>query len=250
MKVKIKVPETINDITLGQYQKFQKIAENVTQSEFLDQKMIEIFCEIELKYVILMTRKSVKEIVAHINSLFSGNYELQTTFKLKGTETTVDFGFIPNLDNISQGEYMDLDTYITDWKEVHKAMAVLYRPITNKKGDKYTIGNYTGTDEFAELMKFMPLGIALGAYVFFYRLGSELLNSTLTFLTEEAKELISQQLDSSLSDGDGITQSIDLLTEKYLTLIEPQSNPFTNALHFSPTKLKRVKSNEQNLTSV
>ena len=250
MKVKLKVPETINDITLGQYQKFQKIAENVTQSEFLDQKMIEIFCEIELKYVILMTRKSVKEIVSHINSLFSGNYELQTTFKLKGTETTVDFGFIPNLDDISQGEYSDLDTYIVGWENIHKAMAVLYRPITNQKGDKYTVGKYTGTDEFAELMKFMPLGVALGAYVFFYRLGTELLNSTLTFLTEEAKELISQQAGNSVDDGAGIMHSIDLLAEKYLTLIEPQSNPVTSALHFSPTKLKRQKSNKQNLTSV
>ena len=38
----------------------------------------------------------------------------------------VEYGFIPNLDDMSFGEYVDLDTYIGDWQNIHRAMAVLY----------------------------------------------------------------------------------------------------------------------------
>ena len=45
----------------------------------------------------------------------------------------VEFGFIPKLDNISLGEFVDLDSYMSDWDNMHKAMAVLYRPVTFRK---------------------------------------------------------------------------------------------------------------------
>lgn len=236
MKAKLQVPGTLNDITLGQYQRFKKIAENITEGEFLNQKMVEIFCNVQLHHVLLIKRSSVLEIVNHINSLFNNSYELSTVFDIQGHK----FGFIPNLDKITQGEYVDLDTYIVDWDKMHNAMAVLYRPIKEQKGDKYTIIDYQGTDEFANLMKHMPLGVALGAYVFFYHLGSELLNSTLKFLQHEAKELISQHSDNFQNVGDGIMQYIDLLTDKYLDLTKSPANPFTSALHFSPMRFKRI----------
>ncbi|QCZ35044.1 hypothetical protein D8Z79_025960 (plasmid) [Escherichia fergusonii] len=39
-------------------------------------------------------------------------------------------------------------------------------PNQRHQKEKYSIQDYQGTDEFAELMKFMPLDVALGAYVF------------------------------------------------------------------------------------
>ena len=233
MKASIKIPSSLNEITLGQYQKFKQTADKFEESnDFLLQKMIECFCNIELKHVLLIERKSVLEIANEINAYFSGNYELIPRFKIKD----VEFGFIPNLEKISQGEYADLDSYVTDWQQMHKAMAVLFRPVKDTKKEKYSIQDYQGTDEFAELMKFMPLDVALGAYVFFYRLGSELLSSTLRFLQEEAKTMVLQWEDNSELSGDGIIQSIDLLTEKYSTLTKSPANPFTNALPISPMK--------------
>jgi hypothetical protein len=233
MEVKLTVPTSLSDITLGQYQKFKKTADMVDNSnDFLLQKMIECFCNVELMHVLLIKRKSLLEISQGINSLFEGKYDLKPTFKIGD----VEFGFIPNLDNISQGEYIDLDTYITNWDDMHKAMAVMFRPVKDKKGDKYTIHEYRGTDEFADLMKYMPLDVALGAYVFFYHLGNELLISTLEFLKVEAVEAITQCKDSLEQNGDGIIHSINLLTEKYGDLMKSQKNPFTSALHFSPIK--------------
>ena len=233
MEVKLTVPTSLSEITLGQYQRFKRTADKFEETnDFLLQKMIECFCNVQLIHVLLIQRKSVLEVTAGINNLFHGKYELQPTFKIKD----VEFGFIPNLDNISQGEYVDLDNYITNWEDMHKAMAVLFRPIKDKKGDKYTIQDYQGTEEFADLMKYMPLDVALGAYVFFCHLGNELLISTLEFLRGEAVEMISQHKDSSALNGDGIIQSINSLTAKYGELMKSQENPFTSALHFSPIK--------------
>ena len=41
MNIEINVPSSLNEITLGQYQKFLKIAENNPDGNFLDAKMIE-----------------------------------------------------------------------------------------------------------------------------------------------------------------------------------------------------------------
>jgi hypothetical protein len=233
MEVKLTVPTSLSEITLGQYQRFKRTADKFEETnDFLLQKMIECFCNVQLIHVLLIQRKSVLEVTAGINNLFHGKYELQPTFKIKD----VEFGFIPNLDNISQGEYVDLDNYITNWEDMHKAMAVLFRPIKDKKGDKYTIHDYQGTEEFADLMKYMPLDVALGAYVFFCHLGNELLISTLEFLRGEAVEMISQHKDSSALNGDGIIQSINSLTAKYGELMKSQENPFTSVLHFYPIK--------------
>ena len=53
-------------------------------------------------------------------------------------------GFVPKLDDITLGEYVDIESNISDWqKDAHKAMAVLYRPVNFKAKDKYGIAPYT-----------------------------------------------------------------------------------------------------------
>ena len=50
MKIKIPVPESLSEMTLEQYQKFEKInTEDNQGSNFLLQKMVEIFCNLPLK---------------------------------------------------------------------------------------------------------------------------------------------------------------------------------------------------------
>ena len=44
MKIEINVPTSLSEVTLGQYQKFLKIAEENPECNFLNAKMIEIFC--------------------------------------------------------------------------------------------------------------------------------------------------------------------------------------------------------------
>ena len=48
MKLSITVPTELKDLTLGQYQKFVKIQKANQDPTFIAQKMIEIFCGIDL----------------------------------------------------------------------------------------------------------------------------------------------------------------------------------------------------------
>jgi len=163
MKVEISLPNGIEDLKLHQYQKFIKIAQDNEESEFLHHKMIEIFCGVDLKIIPNAKYKNILQVTSMIANLFNQKYPLINRFKIGGTE----FGFIPNLEEMTTGEYMDLDTYITDWSNMHKAMAVLYRPVTSKLGDKYRIEEYKGSDEYSEVMKFAPLNVVFGSVVFF-----------------------------------------------------------------------------------
>ena len=215
MKLEITIPTKLNELKLFQYQKFLAISKDNEDEEFLQQKMIQIFCGIELKDFLNIKYKEINDITTSLNNMFKENHTFINRFKLDG----IEFGFIPNLDNISFGEYTDLDTYITDWNNMHKAMAVLYRPII-KKGinNTYKISEYKGTEQYAEIMKDIPLDVCLGAVVFFYNLGNELLKATIHYLenNQEVQNILQQQT-SELS-GDGITQSMLSLKEILLDL--------------------------------
>ena len=121
---------------------------------------------------------------------------------------------------MSIGEYTDLDTYVTDWNNMHKTMAVLYRPLITRYKDKYTIAEYEGTSEFSEVMKFMPLDVALGSLVFFYRLGNELLAATRQYLVQEVAEMALQEKNNLQKDGGGTIASTHSLREMLLNLTQ------------------------------
>ncbi len=209
MTLEISIPTSLKEITLEQYQRFTSIAKSNPEGDFLQHKMIEIFCNVSLKEISLMKLKDINAITNKLGKMFNNNYPLIQTFKHKGLE----FGFIPNLDEISLGEYTDLETYISDWDNMHKAMAVLYRPVINKLNKKYLIEEYKGSAVYSDAMLDMPLEVALGAMVFFYNLGNALLNSTLNYL-ETDKQLMDLIDKHSLGkSGDGIVVTMALLRE-------------------------------------
>jgi hypothetical protein len=222
MKLELNIPTHLGEIKLLQYQKFLKIAKENEESEFLHQKMVQIFCGIDLKDVASIKHKDVANITSNLGELFKTNHKLITRFKLGGAE----FGFIPNLDDMTQGEYVDLDTYITDWDEMHKAMAVLFRPITNKVGDRYQIEEYKGSISYADVMKHAPLDVVLGAVVFFYHLGNELLKSTVNYLEEKQTKIAIANKHNLVKDGDGIVHSMLLLRETLEDLMKFQNFPY------------------------
>jgi len=132
----------------------------------------------------------------------------------------VGYGFVPDLDKMTLGEYVDLDNTLGDWDNMHKAMAVLYRPIDDTHKDKYIIKQYDA-DIDKEKYKQMPLDIVMGSIVFFYNLKNELLKTILKSLNQEViKTLTIQQRETLLGSGDGITRYIDWLEEMQPKLIK------------------------------
>lgn len=225
MKVKISIPTNLNEIKLSQYQKFLKIVQDNEESDFLNHKMVQIFCGVDLNIVDAMRQKDVEDAVNTIGGLFKQMPPLQQKFEMNGTT----FGFIPNLDDMSSGEYMDLDGYITNWDDMHRAMAVLYRPIKQKLGEKYLIEDYEGTERYAEKMKDMPLDVVLGSVVFFWHLGKELLKSTMDYLVENP-QIATLNKANLEKGGDGILQSMHLLKEMLDDLMKLQNYQLINAL--------------------
>ena len=226
MKLEISIPTELKEIKLSQYQAFLKIAKDNDDMEFLNQKMVQTFCNIDLKDVAEIRFKDVLEITASLGKMFDvKSHRFINRFKLAG----VEFGFIPDLEDMSFGEYTDLDTYITDWEQMHKAMAVLYRPIKkNGLNSTYEIEKYNGSITYSDVMKHAPLDVVFGANVFFYTLGNELLKSTMTYL-ENNKEIQTILHQHNLeNDGDGIVQSMLLLKETLSNLIELPNYQLTN----------------------
>jgi hypothetical protein len=218
MKINITIPETLNEITLYQYQRFEKLISNNEPSDFVNQKTIEIFCNIELKDVARIRIAEVSEILKHINGLLQQKPKLTQTFKLG----VYEFGFIPKLEDITSGEYIDLEGYLSDTQTLHKAMAVLYRPIKNKTKSLYTIQEYDKeSQDMAEVLKYMPLDVALGSMLFFWTLLNDCVSGLADFIQSEVEQ--SEQAKSILEkNGVGINHSMQQLKEMYSNLMPLQ----------------------------
>ena len=207
MKIEINVPSTLNEITLGQYQRYLKIAESNPEGNFLNAKMVEIFCGIPLSDSYKLKLASVAAITDIINSLLEDTPKHIQRFEMNG----VEYGFIPDLDDMSLGEYIDLDNNASKWEQMHVAMNVLYRPIKTSRLGKYNIEDYDVNNP--EAMKDMPLGAAIGSLFFFYNLGIELSNHTILYSSNQAEmEDIQEQLNSE-ANGVGINQFMHSLTD-------------------------------------
>jgi hypothetical protein len=230
-KFTLEVPQELSAITLQQYQKYLKVMEgneDAEDTEFINLKVLEIFCGVTMKEAYKLPLAEFSFIINHIVEIFKEDTPLQRDFTLTDPKgDSVTFGFIPKLDDISLGEFIDLDNYIGDWQEIHKAMAVLYRPITFRKGDLYLIEEYEGSDKYAEVMKDAPVNVALGAVVFFYRLGNVLSSYLLDSLTQKLKT--DKQLTKDLEQsGGGISQYTQSLEEMSQNLKKLQNYRLPN----------------------
>jgi hypothetical protein len=204
MNVNIRIPTTLNEITLGQYQEYAKL-QDLTETD-LQLKTIEIFCNVPEVVVRNMKATDIVEICGIINNMFDTKHQLISMFKMNG----VEYGFIPSLEDMSFGEYVDLDTFIGDNDNLHRAVNVLYRPIEHRKGNRYTIKNYEPNT--SEIAKDMPLDAVLGAVVFFYNLGKDLSLVMLNSLDKKNEQTLAEYL-TSQPNGGGTIQSMDYLTE-------------------------------------
>ena len=237
MEFTLKIPKTINDIPLRTYQKWSKIYEankDATDNNFLEIKMLEIFCGLTSKEAASIPFQVASDTVNHLVGVLNQETQLTERWDMIGSDKVViDFGLIPNLSKMSLGEYIDLDTYIADIDELHRAMAVLYRPVHSSWEGKssYRVLDYQGSELFAEAMKDMPLGIAFGAMVFFYRLERKLLEHSMHSSAVQAAKIADSSVEARrnfLSVMDGI---------KAYTLLRKEMPYALSQLHSSKLNL-------------
>ena len=241
MKIDITLPTGLNEIPLLRYQKFIEMKDKSNDEEFIAQKTIQIFCGIELKEVMQIRLKDLNQLIKHFTDIFSQRPGLIRQFKI-GEHS---FGFIPNLENISFGEYIDIEHNMQNWNTYHKAMAVMYRPIKEQYKDKYSIVDYEPNPDMQELMKFAPLDVALSASFFLSNLGIELLKATTSFLQKEMKMIMdsasTQKEVNSPKTGDGIVQYINALEEMLPDMMRLQNSDLLNVSPISRSRKKKTK---------
>jgi hypothetical protein len=206
MKIEVNVPESLDDITLEQYQRFTRIEEPT------EEQTLTTFLDITLEELRMLPADFTDDFAGQIESIFKQDKEFTSTFILNG----VRYGFIPKLDDITYGENKDLTTYLNSFDNMHKAMAVMYRPVTHFQKGKYLIESYEGSAKYSEVMKQAPLSVVLGATVFFWNLTTELAKTIPNYL---AKELTETQEDL-LKSGEVTVKQLLLLRTKFKELSE------------------------------
>jgi hypothetical protein len=191
--VKVQFPENANELTIGQYQKYVQIEEG--ESNFKTLKAAEIFLGLPIREALKMQTTDFYAMTNELFEMLAQDHKLQPIVKYRGK----DYGFIPNLEELTFGEYIDLDSHLTDVQNMHKALGVLYRPITDRVGDKYDIEEYEPNEGYKDF----PLGAGLGATLFFWTLRKELLSDTPNSLPKNPKDILTSVFKPT-SQGSGV----------------------------------------------
>lgn len=195
--MEIIIPENISEITLGQFIKYDELLQRNLDEQNFNRRKINLFTGIPFKDTAYLRKVDYDRLLYKIDTALNTDAEFKDRFTMHGME----FGFIPDFDKITIGEFADLTQHGQDAGSLHRLMAVLFRPIVKTIGQTYTIMPYNGTEAYADMMKDMPLNCVNGALVFFYHLASELQIATQRFLTEEILRANPRPNISRLSGG-------------------------------------------------
>jgi len=185
------VPLKYADLTLGQLitlqteeDRFKRVAScaNITIEELRNAPMSEVIQADEH-----LKRIAEEETGRHLRVI-----------ELEGKE----YGFIPNWQEFSLGEWIDIEEYSGDfWNNAHRIMSILYRPILRRQGDVHTIEKYTAKED-SEAFKQLPADLFGGCILFFLSSKRTLLHTMKSSLLKGA-----QRMTNSAINGDGILPS-------------------------------------------
>ena len=157
-------------------------------------------------------RKLIKELsirdVAIIMKKLSELQNRQDTVLTKVIEIDgIEYGMHPNLDDITLGEYADIETFIKGGleKNMPELMSVLFRPVIERKNEVYTIAAYDGDITIrAETMKKMSAEQVQSTLFFFYNFVIGFSKIMPSFLIEQTQEKVKQlQTETLQNAGDG-----------------------------------------------
>jgi collagenase-like PrtC family protease len=132
--------------------------------------------------------------LSDVAKIFEKLSKLQIEGKLKKIFKIdeVEYGFLPDLDEITLGEYADIEHYVKEGleKNMHKIMAVLFRPVTSREDKVYSIEAYKDGRERAEkFRKKMNATQVQAALVFFWTFAKEFVKILPLFLMKKLNKI-------------------------------------------------------------
>ena len=211
--MKINIPENLNEITIKQFFDFKKCCDTNQDDQYLRLAMVSIFCDVSVEDIKKISSKDFIDISNQLTNVLKETPTHIERFIING----VEFGFIPNLENITAGEYIELDTLFKDEETYLEQMAVMYRPIIGKHKNLYRIEPFESAEKHKDIMIAAPISAYLGSKVFFCNLLSELLESFQLFLIMGGKE-VTDLGEVLATNGVGISQFIQSLEEVSMNL--------------------------------
>lgn len=198
--MKIILPEDISEITLRVFQDYSELLDRKDLTEFqFDKRKIAVFTDLRYRDCNNISQKDFKDILKQIDKALNVDKPFIQRFKMN-----VEYGFIPNFDKMTTKEFVDLSLYpVENVEDLHKLMAILFRPVTKKSFNNYDIETYNGTEKHAETMKGMPMNVVHGSLVFFWNL-SEILLQSIHQSTMGQEQKKDQEQQTSFLNGDGM----------------------------------------------
>ena len=188
-----------SDVTLDKWVKLVK-AEKLTETKST-KEIINIMSDMPKELIDSLSLIDVTIIIKAISNLQS---KKTSQFKNIIQVGKQKYGFIPHLEELTLGEYADIEHFIKQGIEsnMHKIMSVLYRPITETEGEYYSIEAYDNTSMRLRSKKFLDMKAEQveGALVFFWTLGKELLTTLQLYLSkklEKAKQQLTKDLQTN-----------------------------------------------------
>ena len=200
----INVPTSWADVSLGQFIDYLEAMdeENFTQRHA---KTVAAFTEMSydecMKAIPWQDLLKVSGMIAE----FLGQLEEPRLVHFV-TLDGVEYGFHPQIGNMTAGEYIDLTNLDRGfWLDADKAMAILYRPVSIKIGNKYQVEDYGDHHiENADVMRQLPMNVVQGAAAFFLTLARALAETLTTYSEaqmETMEELVSEAIQVAQQAG-------------------------------------------------
>lgn len=223
--INIITPESLADMTLSQFVEYKNMVLNLgdnTDNAFYRCKVVSIFCNLPLSIV----RNNIR---AHDLQTISDDIvkvlEAKPTYEQEDPLLYFDingkqFGFIPDFEGMTAGEFADISTYIKEWDTMDRALAVMYRPIINARKrnsigiTQYELEPYVSSDKYREVMLKLPLDKALRASFFLTNSFAILKMYLVDFLSSKISEnpkLLTHLKQNLQLSGDGIRDSLSSL---------------------------------------
>ncbi len=160
----------LKHLTLRDYQEYASRATDCEENE-IDRLIYSVFVDKNADVNDIKAKDIAKAAIEFSEFITESKDKLHGIIKINDAE----LGFIPDLENITFGEVMDLDLYMESVDNHHRLMSILYRPLADSENDKYQIIKYSGTTDYSsEKMKNLPLEYYFSAVGFFERLGKDL----------------------------------------------------------------------------
>lgn len=210
MKVKIKkggktktykVVESWEEVTL---EKFMQL--NMGEVDTQSKEALEVIAALSDLPKNIIKKLSLRDVTNLFERL--GSLEIQEVLRQVVEIDGVEYGMHPDLSEITLGEYADLETYMTNNLQEHlpEILAILFRPITAKDGDVYTIEAYDGNIKIrAEKMKKMSAEQVQQVLVFFWTfVRISIMILPLSLVEGQKLKTMEKFLKPSQKNGDGL----------------------------------------------